>query len=85
MAQTALPAPCKWCGLTVAYDQPGNPPGDCQTGDLQGMYYTRPASRNFTLVTSAGVGQCFGAGAQHQAGVAIGQFAHHEVAGLNGS
>ncbi len=75
---------CVFCDLPVHYETPS--PGGGQT-DLEGLYDPRihpPRGgpwRGFTLLDDGGVEECFGAGAQREAAVAVGQVAHHVLPG----
>jgi hypothetical protein len=68
---------CIFCGLALHYNDPGSPPGDAQV-DLAHLYAAQPRPwRDLTLIDSTGFSQCFGAGAQREQSVSVGQFAHH--------
>jgi hypothetical protein len=76
---TAVLGVCLWCGHSLAYWNPGSPPGDCAAADL-GIFYSHVnVRRSFALIDSPlDFGQ-FCPSAQGQPGQAIGQFGIHEL------
>lgn len=40
---------CLWCGHSLVYARPGNPPADCMT-DAEGFYTSRMVWRDLSLI-----------------------------------
>lgn len=72
---------CRHCGLALFCDGPG--PGTAASAEAdQNDFYDESWApfRDYQLVDSSGTIRCYGASAQSEPGVAIGQVPHHELA-----